>query len=100
MDYQPVQQSLMYTHLVSYDLIKPHKDYASLINFMKSYSQWAKPLESVWLVKNNFTAEETRNQIQKQTDANDKVFVVTVTKESAAWVNLDNDVSSWIKNNL
>ena len=90
----------MHTHLVSYDLIKPHKDYTTLITFLKSYSSWAKPLESVWLVKNNFTAEETRNQIQHHTDANDKVIVVTVTSDTAAWTNLPNDVSTWIKNNL
>ncbi len=90
----------MFTHLVSYDLIKPNKDYTSLITFLKSYAVWAKPLESVWLIKNNFTAEETRNQIQKHTDANDKVLVVTVTKDTAAWVNLPQDVSNWIHNNL
>lgn len=90
----------MYTHLISYDLIKPHKDYVSLIAFLKNYDSWAKPLESVWLVKNNLTAEQTRNQIQQHVDANDKVFVVTVTKESAAWVNLPDQVSTWIKSSL
>lgn len=90
----------MYTHLVSYDLIRPGKDYSKLITFLKTYTSWAKPLESVWLVKNSFSAEQTRNQIQQHIDANDKVFVVTVTKESAAWVNLPEDVSSWIRNSL
>lgn len=90
----------MSIQLVSYDLIKPNKDYTQLITFLKTYTSWARPLESVWLVKNNLTAEETRNQIQKHTDANDKVMVVTVSGDSAAWVNLPKDVSDWIQSNL
>jgi hypothetical protein len=90
----------MYTHLISYDLIRPGKDYSKLIAFLETYTSWAKPLESVWLVKNNLTADQTRNQVQQHTDANDKIFVVTVTKESAAWVNLSSEVSAWIKSSL
>lgn len=90
----------MSVQLVSYDLIKPNKDYTQLITFLKTYPSWARPLESVWLVKNNLTAEETRNQIQGHTDRDDKVIVVTVTGDSAAWVNLSKDVSDWIQSNL
>jgi hypothetical protein len=90
----------MSIQLISYDLIKPNKDYTQLITFLKTYTSWARPLESVWLVKNNLTAEETRNQIQQHTDKDDKVIVVTVSGDSAAWVNLPKDVSDWIKSNL
>ena len=90
----------MHTHLISYDLIRPHKDYGSLIAFIKTYDNSIKPLESVWLVKNNLTSIQTRDQIRKYVDTNDKVFVVDVTSDSAAWHNLGQEVSSWITSNL
>lgn len=88
------------TYLVSYDLIKPNKDYTSLIAYLKTYSSWAKPLESVWLLKSSLDASGVRDAIRKHTDSNDKIFVVKVTSETAAWINLSPEVSEWIKNSM
>lgn len=90
----------MFTHLVSYDLIKPGKDYQTLHQHLKSHGYWAKPLESVWLIKSTLTAEQLRNAIQVYLDPNDKILVVDITSRAAAWKNLADDVSTWIKNNL
>lgn len=90
----------MNTYLVSYDLIKPGKDYTTLIAHLKTYSNWAKPLESVWLVKSSLDASGLRDTIQRHTDANDKILIVKVTSETAAWVNLPSDVSEWIKKSM
>ena len=90
----------MHTYLVSYDLIRPGKDYTTLYTNLKSYGLWAKPLESVWLIKSSFGVEQLRNSIQAHIDANDKIFVVDVTTRAAAWFNLPVDVSTWIKTSL
>lgn len=90
----------MNTYLVSYDLQTPGKAYATLHSHLKSYSAWAKPLESLWLVKSTLTAEQLRNAVQRYTDSNDKLLVVDVTSKATAWVNLTSEVSVWIKNNL
>ncbi len=90
----------MNTYLISYDLIKPGKDYTNLIAFLKKYSSWAKPLESVWIVKSPLTAEGLRNEIQTHLDPNDKIIVVKVTNSEAAWRNLPTDVSEWLKNSM
>lgn len=90
----------MYTYLISYDLRRPGKDYTQLHTHLKSYSDWAKPLESVWLIKSSFSCEQLRNTVQTHMDGNDMILVVDVTKQSAAWDNLATDISAWIKSKL
>lgn len=90
----------MNTYLVSYDLIKPGKDYSHLIAYLKSYSGWAKPLESVWLLKTSLDHTGLRDAIRQHIDSNDKLLVVRVTNETAAWFNLPEKVSDWIKTSL
>lgn len=90
----------MHTYLISYDLMSPGKDYTTLHTHLRSYSSWAKPLESVWLLKSSYGVEQLRNTIQSYMDANDKIFVVDVTSRAAAWANLTTDASTWIKNSL
>ena len=88
------------TILVSYDLMTPGKDYTNLIAFLRTFCFWAKPLESVWLIKTPSTAEQIRNAVQNHIDKNDELLVVDVTKKPAAWFNLGDKVSSWIKSYL
>ncbi len=90
----------MFTYLVSYDLIRPHKDYPNLIAYMKTFSSWSKPLESVWLIKSSAGVEQVRNAIQVHVDGNDKILVVDVTSRAAAWDKLPAEVSTWIQNSL
>jgi hypothetical protein len=90
----------MNTYLISYDLRQPGKDYATLHNHLKSYDTWAKPLESVWLIKSGLSYTEIRNAVRLYIDTNDKILIVDVTGRSAAWNNLADNVSTWIKNNL
>ncbi len=89
----------MNTYLVSYDLIRPGKDYSRLHEHLRSYPNWAKPLESVWFIQSNLGAEQLRNAIQGYMDSNDKILVVIVGHE-AAWDKLPANVSEWIKKNL
>jgi hypothetical protein len=78
----------------------PGKDYSKLIGFLKTFSYWAKPLESVWLLKTAYSAEQVRNSVQNHVDKNDKLVVIDVTKKPAAWYNLGETLSNWINNYL
>jgi hypothetical protein len=89
----------MNTILVSYDLHAPGKDYSKLKEHLNSYGSWAKPLESLWLVRTTFTAEQVRDAAKKHVDQNDKIFAVDITGKASAWNNLPDDVSNWIKAN-
>jgi hypothetical protein len=90
----------MPVHLISYDLRSPGKDYTRLHDHLKTYPAWAKPLESLWLIKTPFSAADLREAISRLTDSNDKLLVVNVSSSPAAWKNLPDDVATWIKNNI
>lgn len=91
----------MKTYLISYDLIRPstNPEYFGLYNFIKSLPYWAKPLESVWLVKTDIAATQIINSLRAVTDANDKLLVIQVTN---AWVayNLPPTVVQWMQGGL
>jgi hypothetical protein len=91
----------MNTLLISYDLISPGKSYQPLWDYLESFA-FAKPLRSVYLIKNSQSAEQFRNTLYSNhlLDHNDKVVVVNVTNDSAAWKNLPESVGTWIKSNL
>lgn len=92
----------MNTILVSYDLMAPGKDYDKLWSHLRAYPDYIKPLESVWLIKTALSAEEVRNKVKLYIDSNDRLLVVNVTGDSAAWQNLIGDAAhtKWIKENL
>ncbi len=90
----------MNTILISYDLRAPGKDYSKLWEHLKSYPNWAKPLESFWLIKTDSTAEQVFGAAAKHVDGNDKIITIDVTGRSAVWINLPAEVSEWIKKNL
>ncbi len=84
--------------LISYDLIKT-KDYTKLIDAIKSYGEWAKVLESVWIIKTNSTTEQVINNLIRSIDTDDKIIVLRLTNDGM-WYNLPPDVSKWLKDNL
>ncbi|HBH46872.1 MAG: hypothetical protein A2445_05655 [Candidatus Jacksonbacteria bacterium RIFOXYC2_FULL_44_29] len=92
----------MSTLLISYDLGLPetYEDYKLLIQYIKSYSSWAKPLQSVWLIKTTKTSAQVRDEIKAKIDSNDKILVVDVTKTGWATFNVSKEVTGWMKENL
>jgi hypothetical protein len=92
----------MKTYLISYDLGVPEtsEDYKKLIAYIKSYGAWAKPLYSEWFVKTDKTAGQVRDEIEKQTDSNDKVLVLDVTGANWASNRIDKEVTDWMTKNV
>jgi len=92
----------MKTLLISYDLRVPEtsEDYKKLIKYIKSFGTWAKPLYSVWLVKTDKTCATVRDEIEKETDSNDRTLVIEVTGADWATTNVDKEVTDWMKKNL
>ncbi|HLB32197.1 MAG TPA: CRISPR-associated protein Cas2 [Patescibacteria group bacterium] len=85
--------------LISYDLLKPNKDYQKLYDYLKSFSKWAKPLESLWIVLTDKAYDKVCDELKQHVDDNDKLFVVDVIDDSMAWSNLPEKVSQWLKDN-
>lgn len=86
----------MNTILISYDLRAPDKDYSKLINHLKSYGNWVKPLESFWIIRTSSNVVQVRDAALNYIDQNDKIFVVDVTSKPSAWKNLPAEVVKWI----
>jgi hypothetical protein len=89
----------MKTLMVDYDLNTPGQKYDNLIAYLKSYSAWAKPLKSTFLIRTSKTTVTVRDEILRIIDFNDAVLVTDVTGEEMAWNGLSSEVSNWIKNN-
>ena len=88
------------TLLVEYDLSKPGQNYPGLIDYLKSFPNWCHHLKSAWFVKTSGTAAELAEKLWGFLDRNDKLIVIDVTSDTAAWYNLPTEVSNWIKKNI
>lgn len=91
----------MKTYLISYDLIKPEAlpEYMRLFSTIKTATFWAKPLRSVWLVKTSLSSVQIRDELMKVIDANDRILVIEVTNNWAAF-KLPKEVIEWMQQGL
>ena len=90
----------MNTILVLYDLMAPGKDYTRLHDYLKSFSNWAHPLNSVYLVKTSMTASQVRDGVRQHTDTNDRTFILNVTGDNWASWNLTQEVATWLRDSF
>lgn len=92
----------MKVYQINYDLRK-QRDYQPLYDQIKSYGNWAHPLESCWIIASNKSAEQIRDELISVMDADDGILV-TRLKGEAAWRQLnhevDNEMTDWLKQNL
>lgn len=92
----------MKTYLISYDLRVPEtsEDYKSLIKFIKTYSFWAKPLKSVWLIKTVKSTSKVRDDLRAVTDFNDGLLVIDVTGSDWSSYGINKTVTDWMQKNI
>lgn len=83
--------------LISYDLRKPGKDYQQVYDCIKRMGHWAKPLESLWIVKTSKNTTQVCDELRQHVDANDKLLVINVTGDAMSWFNMPTDVATWLK---
>lgn len=86
-------------YFVTYDLKEPGQRYNELIEKIKSYDGWAKLGDSCFLIKTEKEAVAIRDNLKSVLDSNDKIYVGQ-TLTPAAWYNMPDQVSNWIKSNL
>lgn len=91
----------MNTLLISYDLGVPETsdDYKTVIDYIKSHN-WAKPLQSLWLIKTNKESATVRDELESITDTNDRILVVDITGDGWATARVPAEVTEWMKNNV
>lgn len=83
-------------YLVSYDLNKPGKDYSGVQRAIQNASTgvWCKPLESVYIIQSNLTAQSIYNKICPFLDGSDRILIIEASGESY-WY-LDRQVSDYL----
>lgn len=88
--------------MISYDLGVPEnpEDYKKVIEYIKSFETWAKPLKSQWLVVTDKTVSGVRDDIGHLTDMNDKILVIDVTDDSWATKGVSKGVTDWMYENM
>jgi hypothetical protein len=84
---------------LSYDLHK-ERDYTRVIEGIKRVCpNWAKPLESTWLVEYSGTALDLVNAVTPYFDGDDSILVTKVAVAGGgviAWRNIVQRVKDWI----
>lgn len=88
----------MKAYQISYDLRKS-RDYAALYERIEQYGDYARVLESFWVVVTTQSAEQVRDYLAAALDGDDGLLVTRLSGE-AAWRGLDNNVSNWLKQRL
>ncbi len=82
---------------ISYDLYKPGQNYEAVIAEIKSLGNWAAVHKSLWYVNSHLSPSQALDRVWAKMDANDKLIVVDATNNSAAWHNLSDEASAYIK---
>ncbi len=88
--------------LISYDLrgLESHSDYMLVIDYLKSFIDWAKPLKSLWFIETGKDPSVVRNEIMRITDLNDGLLVMDVTGANWATFGIKKSVTDWMKENI
>lgn len=89
---------LMSTHLISYTLHKPTKDYSSLYAAIRALTgtYWHKTT-SAWLVSGNLTSKQIYDHLAPHIDDNDELVVFKLSGEWYGRI-LDQTDLNWLKN--
>jgi len=82
---------------ISYDLIKPDKNYEQVIGAIKTLGSWAKIHYSLWYVKSTLSASDAAQRVRASMDGNDKLIVINTIDNTAAWYNLSTEVAEYLK---
>jgi len=89
----------MPVQLITYDLRKQGRDYATLYEEIKKIGPWWHCLESVWLVDTTHSCAQIRDRLKQHIDTNDDVVVLRLSGSWATY-GLSDDCNQWFRNNL
>lgn len=86
----------MKTYLITFESILPEE---TLINKIKSFQLWARPMGNVWLIKTTSDRQSVFNFITEGTILIGKILIIEVTND---WIskNLPVEVVQWMQGGL
>jgi hypothetical protein len=90
----------MAVFIVCYDE-RSGQDYERLRGRLKEFGTYWHRLDSTWLVRTNMDAKQLRDELERYMYANDRLLVMDVTGQPAAWAGFaENAGGKWLKENL
>lgn len=87
-------------YVVGYDLDGPKRNYEGLIDAIKSYRAYAKPVKSTWLIKTTDSASTIRDNLKSHIDSGDKLVVIQLHPDGGWATTFSDDHTDWMHNNL
>lgn len=81
---------------ISYDLAQP-ATYEPIIEKIKTLGKWAKIELSFWYVNTDSTAVEVKEALRPLLKNGDKLYVLDASNNSAAWIGVSKEVSTFIR---
>ena len=85
----------MPSYLVSFDLRNHDHDYSALYRTLESFPQWARPMESAWIVVSDLNPSGLREKLNPVLDPQDGILIVKTGKTNA-WKGLPDCLSTWM----
>lgn len=90
----------MKSYLVILKLSRDENTYYSLINYLKTAINWARPTQNVWIIKTPLKASQVRDGIATHISVLDKVLVISVNNDDWATFRFDQNINDWLKTKL
>ena len=75
-------------------------EYSVIAKQIRSYSNWAKVMERVWMIKTTKTTAIVRDEIRGTIDGKGKVLVIDISSQGWGSYNLPKEVTTWMKENM
>lgn len=90
----------MKSYLIIFKLGLPEATYTNLIAYLKTAKYWARPFDSIWIIKATIDAAKLRDGIREKINPDDKVLVTTIPNNDWATFNISKEVTDWMRNSL
>jgi len=90
----------MNTLLITYQLDNYQESYPKISAQIKSYENWAKLFNRTWLVRSEKRTSVVRDELRHAILGNGKILVVNVSGSAWATSKVENEVTSWMHNNV
>lgn len=89
----------MNTYTITLQLSRPEESYPNLIAYLKTCTNWARPVANNWIVRTSRSAAELRDGIKERMNAQgDAVIVMKLPENFTAWAtnNVSKEVTDWL----
>jgi hypothetical protein len=87
-------------YMISYDLRVQGRDYKAVGEAIQRLAKnFTRPLQSVWVVRSQFSATAIRDELKKHVDSNDGILVLSIDRDWATYNPAQNS-AEWLKGQL